>query len=118
VAFRFESLEIWRLAIKYTSKVYNITDSFPQKENFGLTQQIRRAAVSVSLNIAEGSGRDSDKDFKRFLGIANSSVFEVVSGFAIALDRGYVTESSNRGIYNNSEVLAKKINSFKSALSN
>ena len=56
MAFRFESLEIWRLAIKYTSKIYDITDSFPQKENFGLTQQIRRAAVSVSLNIAEGSG--------------------------------------------------------------
>ncbi|MDI6891793.1 MAG: four helix bundle protein [Actinomycetota bacterium] len=109
---------MWHLAIKYAGKVYEITELFPQTEIFGLTQQIRRAAVSVSLNIAEGAGRDSDKDFKRFLGIANSSIFEVVSGFAVALDRGYVTESSNQEIYSASEVLAKKINSFKSTLSN
>ncbi len=118
MAFRFESLEIWRLAVKYASKVYDVTDSFPQKEVFGLTQQIKRAAVSVSLNIAEGSGRDSNKDFKRFLGMAVSSIFEVVSGFAIALDREYVTKRNDQEIYNDSEVLAKKINSFRSTLGN
>ena len=92
MAFRFEDLEIWRLAIEYATRIYDFLDRFPQNENFGLSQQIRRAAVSVSLNIAEGSGRSSNRDFSRFLNMSVGSIFEVVSGFMIALKREYVSE--------------------------
>lgn len=64
--FRFESLEIWKLAIEYGEKLYNIADSLPQEETYGLSSQLRRAAVSISNNIAEGSGANTKKIFLVF----------------------------------------------------
>ncbi len=116
MSFRFEDLEIWKLAIQYASKIYELTDQFPRHEDFGLRLQIRRTAVSVSLNIAEGSGRSSDKDFSRFLNIAISSIFEAVSGFAIALERKYVSNPEYEEIHKDSEVLCRKIGAFRNCL--
>lgn len=116
MGFRFEDLDIWKLAVQYASKIYKLTDQFPQHENFGLRQQTRRAAVSVSLNIAEGAGRGSDKDFSRFLNIAVGSVFEVVSGFAIALERKYISNLKYEEIRKDSEVLCRKIGAFRNCL--
>jgi len=78
--FKFEELEIWKEAIKFASNVYRVTNTFPAEERFGLTRQLRDAAISISLNIAEGSGRYHNKDFVRFLQIAIGSLYEVVSG--------------------------------------
>lgn len=77
--FTFEKLETWHKAIDFADMVYSVTKSFPGDERFGLTSQMRRAAVSISSNIAEGSSRFSKTDFARFLEIATGSVFEVVS---------------------------------------
>ena len=116
VSFRFESLEIWHLALDFASIVCDDIEDFPKEEIFGLVQQIRKAAFSVSLNIAEGSGRKSKKDFSHFLDIAKGSIFEVVTGFFIALKRNYVSEEVHRSVYDSSMVLAKKISAFQMTL--
>ena len=66
--FRFESLYIWNDAVLFVSNIYRITSSFPADEKYGLTSQLRRASVSVSANIAEGSAAQSKKEFRVFLG--------------------------------------------------
>ena len=116
MAFRFEGLEIWQLAVTFAGKIYEVTESFPRDEIFGIVSQLRRAAVSISLNIAEGSGRSSRKDFGHFLDIAIGSVFEVVSAVAIARNRGIVDEDHYKGIYANAEILAKKISTFRRSI--
>ncbi len=68
--FRFENLEVWKLAREFASKIYKVTREFPDTEKFGMITQIRRAAISVSMNIAEGYDRKSDAEFKRFLRFA------------------------------------------------
>ncbi len=70
----FKSLNIWKLSLALTNEIYQITDDFPKTENYGLTSQIRRCAVSVPSNIAEGSSRNSNKDFNRFLEISLGSL--------------------------------------------
>ena len=77
--FNFEKLDVWQEAIQFADLVYELTGNFPDEERFGLTNQMRRAAVSVSSNIAEGSSRVSRIDFARFVEIATGSLFEVVS---------------------------------------
>ncbi|MCA9072254.1 MAG: four helix bundle protein [Planctomycetaceae bacterium] len=82
--FRFEKLDVWHLATELAMQIYVITKSFPNEERFGLTSQVRRSAISISANIAEGSGRVSDKDFSRFLEIAYGSLMETISHLLIA----------------------------------
>jgi len=77
--FRFQKLTVWQKSIGLAQFVYELTEKFPSSERFGLINQMRRAAVSVSSNIAEGAGRSSDSDFARFLQIAYGSLMEVVS---------------------------------------
>ena len=87
---QFSNLEAWESAKKLSLFVYKLTDKFPQKEQFALTSQITRAAVSIAANIAEGSSRSSKKDFCRFLEIAIGSAFELETLVDIALDLNYV----------------------------
>jgi len=78
--FNFEKLDVWQKAIEFADLIYADTRTFPTEERFGLTTQLRRAAVSISSNIAEGSSRSSKIDFARFVEIAGGSVFEGSSG--------------------------------------
>jgi len=114
--FKFEQLEIWKESIKFTSDVYRATKTFPVEERFGLTQQLRNAAISISLNIAEGSGRYHNRDFLRFLQIAIGSLYEVVSGLSIAKNEKYISENEFKNAYSEAEKIAKMINSFISYL--
>ena len=77
MAQSFEDLTVWQRAMEMTVQVYSLTQGFPESERYGLTSQVRRAAVSVASNIAEGRGRMSQGEFKQFLGIAQGSNFEV-----------------------------------------
>lgn len=97
--FRFEQLEIWQEARQLVSKIYKLTKKFPADERFGLTDQIRRAAVSVALNIAEGTNRRTDKDRKRFFEMSITSVDEVVTALYIALDQGYINNNDFDELY-------------------
>ncbi|MEW6618975.1 MAG: four helix bundle protein [bacterium] len=75
----YETLEVWQLAIDLAVKIYKVTKDFPKEEMYGLTSQIRRATISISSNIAEGSGRSSKKEYKYFVEIAMGSLNEVES---------------------------------------
>jgi len=85
-------LRVWQLGMQLTEEVYQLTQSFPASELYGLTGQMRRAAVSVPSNIAEGAGRESDQEFTRFLVIARGSLSELETQCRIALRLGYVQQ--------------------------
>ncbi|KKR03950.1 MAG: S23 ribosomal protein [Parcubacteria group bacterium GW2011_GWF2_39_13b] len=110
--FRFERLEVWQLARKFTVKIYRLTKKFPKDELFGLVSQLRRAAISIILNIAEGSDRKSDIDFRRFLRISLSSLEEVVSGLYISLDQNFMSQREFEELYENANELAAKLNAL------
>ena len=88
--FGFEKLDVWHKAIEFADVVYSCTRRFPSDERFGLTNQMRRAAVSISSNIAEGSSRNSRKDFARFIEIAAGSLYEVISQAYIGRNQGFL----------------------------
>jgi four helix bundle protein len=114
--FRFEKLEVWQEARKINQVIYRLTRKFPREELFAMTSQIRRASISVSSNIAEGSGRNSDKDFAHFLEQSYGSLMEVASVFFLALDEGYVTENDLDLLFDEIEKLAKRTASLNRSL--
>ena len=97
--FNFEKLQVWNKAIEYADAVYALTRNFPQEERFGLTSQMRRAAVSISSNIAEGSSRMSRVDFARFVELASGSLFETVSQCRIGLRQGFLSQEAHDRLY-------------------
>jgi four helix bundle protein len=115
--FNFEKLDVWQEAIQFADLVYELTGNFPDEERFGLTNQMRRAAVSVSSNIAEGSSRVSRTDFSRFVEIATGSLFEVVSQTTIALRRAMIAQSNYNEIYAAAEKQSKMLSSLRRSLS-
>jgi four helix bundle protein len=96
--------------------VYEATEAFPTKERFGLTSQLRRAAVSISANIAEGSSRASNKDFSRFVEIAFGSLCETVSHLYISKSQRMLSEDKFTQLYAASEELSKMLSSFRNSL--
>jgi four helix bundle protein len=91
IAMPFQKLLIWQKGLVLVDEIYDMTDSFPKNEVFGLTSQMRRAAVSVPSNIAEGSQRTSQKEFGNFILIAKGSLAELYTQILIAKNRKYVT---------------------------
>lgn len=81
---KFRKLTVWQRSISFVTFIYKITSQFPKEERFGLVDQLRRAAVSISLNIAEGSGAGSDAEFCRFLRMAQRSAYEVIAALEIS----------------------------------
>ena len=116
--FRFEKLEIWKLAIEYSNNVYSFADTLPRNEEFGLKSQLKRASLSISTNIAEGSGSATTKDFANFLDIAIKSTIETVSQLLFAKEKQYINESALDDLYEEAEKLVRKIYNFKHALKN
>lgn len=116
--FRFEKLDVWQRAVELAMRVYELTRNFPDGERFGLTSQMRRSAVSISSNIAEGSGRTSDIDFARFLEIAYGSLMEIVSQAKIAEMQGFLNETDYRELYTDSEQIARMLSGLRSSLAN
>src|SRR3989338_3233080 len=114
--FRFEQLDIWRDSIKFTNDIYAICKIFPKEEVFAMCDQLKRASVSISSNIAEGSGSSSNKDFKNYLSISTKSVFEVVSLLTIAKQNRYISDDNFILLYNQAEILTKRIQSFRNSL--
>ncbi len=116
--FRFEKLIIWKDSILYAKKIYLITKSLPKEEIFGLISQLKRAALSISSNIAEGSGSTTSKDFAHYLDISIKSITETVSQLLFAVEMGYLTREEIDPLYEDAQVLIKKIQGFKKYLKN
>jgi four helix bundle protein len=109
--FAFENLKMYKNSLIFTQDVYKLTKKFPKDESFGLTSQLRRAASSVVLNIAEGSGL-TKTEFKNFLRRARGSVYECVPILAIALNNQYLSEEEHREMYLSCNTLARSISAL------
>ena len=116
MAFKFEGLKIWKEAVKFASETYSLTRKFPRSEQFGLISQLNRAAVSISLNVAEGCGRNSDAELSRFSQIAIGSVNEVVTVLYIGLEQKYISKEEFDIFYSRCEGLSKMLHSFRNYL--
>lgn len=114
--FSYEKLEIWQLAINYAKFIYNISKTFPKDELYGLVNQLRRAAVSISANIAEGSGAIGTKDRLNYLDIAVKSALETTSLIQIALELEYIDNKTRNLLYEEAEKIIRKIRSFKKSI--
>ena len=114
--FKFEKLDIWKMAIDIADDVHNLTRNFPKEEMFSLTSQMKRAADSISLNIAEGSTGQSDLEQIKFIGYSQRSALEVVNCLHLAVRRNYIDQVQFDLFYKKIETLVVKIQSFKIAV--
>ena len=116
MAFKFEKLIVWQKSLDLSDEVNQLTKTFPKDEIYVLASQIKRAADSVSLNIAEGSTGQSNPEFGRFLGIALRSNIEVVSCLYLAQRRGYIEKDKFEKIYKMCKEILVMINSLRNSL--
>ena len=114
--YSFEKLEVWKEARQFVKRVYDITKKYPMHERFCLTNQIRRSAVSVMANIAEGSSRHSKKDFAHFIRYAFASLTELLSHFYISYDLNYVSKDDLTVIRKKSLHISNQLNALHKSL--
>ncbi|WP_396179234.1 four helix bundle protein [Flavobacterium sp.] len=108
----FRNLLVWQKSMDLVTKMYSSTQKFPKEELFGLTSQIRRSAVSIPSNIAEGYGRDSNKEYLRFLNVSIGSLFELQTQIEIAKNIMYLNEKDFNDLYENSREIERMLVSF------
>ncbi len=114
--FNFEKLDVWQKAIDFADLVYNYTRNFPAGERFGLTNQMRRAAVSISSNIAEETSRMSQSDFRRLVEIATGSVFEVISQAFVGRRQGFLADEAFATLYPSDEEVGRMLSGLRKSL--
>lgn len=112
----YRELKIWQQGVALASKVYELTSTFPADEKYGLSSQLKRASVSISSNIAEGSGRNSDKDFQNFLGYAYGSLCEVDTQLQIAVNLNFVKPDEIKELLSEIDELQRMIYGFRKNL--
>ena len=115
-SFRFEKLLVWQKAVEYSLHIYKISSRFPKSEIFGLQSQIRRAAVSIALNIAEGSGRGTKKDFRRFLHDSLGSLRESVTCLHLSKQLAYIDNSEFDHAYGLATEISKMLYRLEQSL--
>ncbi len=116
MAFKFEKLRVWQVSLEFATSIHFLTRDFPKEEMFSLTSQIKRAADSISLNIAEGSTGQTNKQFSKFLGYSIRSGIEVVSCLYLAKSRHYIDEIEFKKQYNEIEKLIISIQALRKIL--
>jgi four helix bundle protein len=114
--FKFEKLEVWKELVELTGLVDEVTKTFPEEEKYILTSQIKRAADSISLNIAEGSTGQTNPEFKRFLGFSIRSGIEVIGCIYIAKRRSIISTEHLDEIYNTTDHLIMRIQALRKSL--
>ena len=114
----FEKLIFWQKSIELAKEVYIICVDLPQEEKFGLISQIKRSVVSIPSNIAEGAGRNNDREFYHFLGIANASSFELQTQLILTKELGLLNVEKVDILISNLNEIQKMIYSFKNNLKN
>ncbi len=113
-----KELKIWNKAMELTVEIYKATEKFPKEETYGLTSQIRRAAVSIPSNISEGAGRNSKNEFRHFLSIANGSSYELQSQLVISNRLNLITDETTEILLTKIDEIQKMNYSFQKSLNN
>ena len=114
----YKNIKVWQYSYDLSLQIYEITKHFPDDERFGLTAQLRRAAVSIPINICEGAGRSSNKDFAHFIQIAIGSANEVECELMLARDLKYLNEADFQEIINDLVKVRLMLFSFRKSLLN
>lgn len=113
---KYKQLTVWQNAVDFAVEVYLTTGKFPNEEKFGLTSQLRRAAVSVASNIAEGACRNTSNEFNHFLGISSGSTAEVETQLIIASRLGFVSEDEKDRLSETTDIIQSKLWKLKASL--
>lgn len=113
---RYKKLEFWQRSTQLSVRLYEVTETFPRSEVFGLTSQMRRSAVSIASNIAEGCSRKSNKDFSRFLDIAVGSAYELDTQILIARQIGYIDDETFTTLQSEIDSIIQMTVKFKSRI--
>lgn len=116
VKFRFQDLRIWQLSIEIADKLFDIADNLEERKLYRFAEQLRGAGMSMSNNISEGSGSDSNKEFKRFLNIARRSTFENANILILLLKRNLISNEQMDQLLNDLDSLCRQITSFQKTL--
>jgi four helix bundle protein len=109
MSFKFERFDTWKRAIEFADAMFEVADRLPKKYQFSLAEQLRRAALSIPTNLAEGSGRDNPKEKRYLYGVAKGSIYEVVSLLVMIGKRGHLSREGYRGHYREADELAAMI---------
>ena len=106
---RFRKLKVWQRSMDFVTKIYRVSNELPRSEQFGLTSQIRRDAISIPLNITEGAGASSNREFRRFLNYALRSTYEVISALEIDQQLDYCTNDTPQSQVDEADEIAAMI---------
>jgi|ERR1051325_5302967 four helix bundle protein len=107
--FKFERLEVWKKAVDLYGDISRLSNSIHQRDQFSLGEQIRRASLSISANIAEATGREGVRESRNFFNIAKGSVYEVLSLLFVMRSRGYLEEQEYTALYNRCDEIARML---------
>lgn len=112
----FKNLKVWQKGLSLVINIYKLTKEFPNEELYGITSQMRRSAISIPSNIAEGSGRNTSKEFNRFLDISLGSSFELETQILIAYELEYLSKNNFNSAIEKIQEVQKMINGLKKSL--
>lgn len=116
VKFRFQDLEIWQLAIEIADELFDVADELEKRRLYRFAEQLRAAGMSMSNNIAEGSGSSSNKEFKQFLNVARRSTFENANILILLHKRNLITDESLERLLDKLDHLCRKITNFQGSM--
>ena len=116
MAFKFEKLEVWKKSVEFSFQIHELTRDFPKEELYIMTSQIKRAADSIALNVAEGSTGQTNAEFRLFIGYAIRSAIEVVSCLYLSKKRKIVNENNFRRLYNELQEIIKMLQGLRNSL--
>ncbi len=114
----YEDLKVWQKSINLAADIYKLTENFPPKEIYGLTNQIRRCSVSISSNIAEGCARGTDNEFIRFMNISAGSLAELKTQLIIAVKVGFTDKKEIQEIFDNINEIGRMLSGLKASIKN
>ncbi len=104
-----KDLDVWKKAIEFVTAIYKITSTFPKNELYGLTSQIRRASVSIPSNIAEGSARHHDNEYRQFLYVSLGSAAELETQLIISMNLGYLDNENSKALISDLNIISRMI---------
>lgn len=113
--YSFEKLEVWKESIELVKSIYKISSTFPPEEKFGLISQLRRASVSISSNLSEGTSRNTNKDKAHFTTLSFSSAMEVLNQLIISKELNFVSENDYILVRNKIEKITNMLNALRNA---